>query len=384
MNACTQADACNAGMCVGGNPVVCMATDQCHVAGMCNPMTGTCTNPNAPDGTPCNDGSDCSQGDACQGGVCTGTGSSVTEYASVVPQPKEITPGPDGNLWFVSTEAAPGVGAVARIAPASGAVTSYLTSAPPRPSAALVDDIVAGPNGNLWFTERFPDLGDLPGIAEITPAGVFVVPDLLGNPGGTITSGSDGFIWTGGSYIGAIDIVFRNTELGSIIAVMNTPRSIAPGPDGNIWFVASNGGALPALVGRVVPSDILGGEVLTEFPVMTPGNLNDIVGGPDGNLWFTDEGSNQIGRITPAGVITKFSVPTAASGLHGIVLGPDGNLWFTERVANKIGRITTAGVVTELACIPTANSGPTNIALGADGKLWFTQTAVNKIATIAP
>ena len=37
--------------------------------------------------------------------------------------------------------------------------------------------------------------------------------------------------------------------------------------------------------------------------------------------------------------------------------GPDGNLWFVENSANKIGRITTAGVVTEFA-VPTANSRP--------------------------
>ncbi len=44
-NACTRTDTCQAGACVGGNPVVCTALDQCHVAGTCNPATGTCSNP---------------------------------------------------------------------------------------------------------------------------------------------------------------------------------------------------------------------------------------------------------------------------------------------------------------------------------------------------
>ena len=39
-----------AGACVGASPVVCVASDQCHVAGTCDPATGACSNPAAPDG----------------------------------------------------------------------------------------------------------------------------------------------------------------------------------------------------------------------------------------------------------------------------------------------------------------------------------------------
>ena len=42
-------------------------------AGTCNPSTGVCCNPNASDGTECNDGLACTTGDTCQAGVCTGT-----------------------------------------------------------------------------------------------------------------------------------------------------------------------------------------------------------------------------------------------------------------------------------------------------------------------
>src|SRR3989441_970391 len=56
-NACTQTDTCQAGICTGANPITCAASDQCHVAGTCNPATGTCSNPNVTDGTACNDGS---------------------------------------------------------------------------------------------------------------------------------------------------------------------------------------------------------------------------------------------------------------------------------------------------------------------------------------
>src|SRR2546422_5636350 len=34
---------CQSGTCVGANPVTCTASDQCHVAGTCDPVTGTCS-----------------------------------------------------------------------------------------------------------------------------------------------------------------------------------------------------------------------------------------------------------------------------------------------------------------------------------------------------
>jgi cysteine-rich repeat protein len=70
-NACTQTDTCVGGACVGSNPLVCTPLDQCHVAGTCSPSTG-CSNPNRPDGTPCDDGDGCTAPDECTGGVCAG------------------------------------------------------------------------------------------------------------------------------------------------------------------------------------------------------------------------------------------------------------------------------------------------------------------------
>ena len=73
-NACTQTDTCQSGACVGGDPVVCTASDQCHVAGTCNPVTGVCSSPPAASGTPCNDGLGCRVDDVCDSsGACVGT-----------------------------------------------------------------------------------------------------------------------------------------------------------------------------------------------------------------------------------------------------------------------------------------------------------------------
>ncbi|TMA42628.1 MAG: hypothetical protein E6J81_17090, partial [Deltaproteobacteria bacterium] len=67
---CTRRDTCEAGACLGGDPVVCTAPDACHEAGSCDPASGACTTLPVPNGTPCEDGSRCSVNDQCVAGAC--------------------------------------------------------------------------------------------------------------------------------------------------------------------------------------------------------------------------------------------------------------------------------------------------------------------------
>jgi len=66
-NACTRTDACQGGVCVGTNPVLCTALDQCHDAGTCAGQTGLCSNPAVADGTSC---SLRNASAACTAGAC--------------------------------------------------------------------------------------------------------------------------------------------------------------------------------------------------------------------------------------------------------------------------------------------------------------------------
>ena len=70
---CTQTDTCQAGACQGSNPVVCVAAGLCEDAGTCNPITGACSHPAKVDGTACDDGNACTQTDTCQDGACQGS-----------------------------------------------------------------------------------------------------------------------------------------------------------------------------------------------------------------------------------------------------------------------------------------------------------------------
>ncbi|WP_437532043.1 hypothetical protein WME79_03855 [Sorangium sp. So ce726] len=59
---------CGADACEG---VTCAPQDQCHVAGSCDPATGLCSNPNAPDGTACDDGDPSTPTSVCVSGTCS-------------------------------------------------------------------------------------------------------------------------------------------------------------------------------------------------------------------------------------------------------------------------------------------------------------------------
>ena len=88
-------------------------------------------------------------------------------------------------------------------------------------------------------------------------------------------------------------------------------------------------------------SSLVAAQSFIEFPFPTRSGSGwswRITAGPDGNLWFTEQYRNTIGRMTPAGVVTEFPVPTRNAAPAGITTGPDGNLWFTQR--HGIGRIT--------------------------------------------
>jgi RHS repeat-associated protein len=246
--------------------------------------------------------------------------------------------------------------------------------------------ITVGPDCNLWFAERSSNK-----IGRISTTGViteFLVLTPSSEPNEVVT-GPDGNLWFTeytGLKIGRMTPAGAFTEF-PVPTTNSFPSGIAGGPDGNLWFTESgvqSGDQGPIggnKIGRITPAG-----VITEFAIPTANSAPyEITVGADGNLWFTEARGNNIGRITPAGAITEFPVPTSNSGLLGITAGPDGNLWFTEYAptGNKIGRITTTGTITEFP-IPTIGSQPNAITLGPDGNLWFTEYVGQKIGRITP
>jgi virginiamycin B lyase len=193
-----------------------------------------------------------------------------------------------------------------------------------------VRGIVAGPDGNVWFT-----VPEQNAVGRITPQ--------------------------------------EQMRLFTLPTTGSRPFGIASGPDGNLWVTeqASN------KILRLTPAG-----TMTEFPLPANEQRPDlIISGPDGTLWFLEQGLNRIGRMTTAGTLAGVLVIADSSPMHDLTVGPDGNVWVTQQ-SDKIGQITPAGQVTEFP-LPSG-SEPFGITTGPDGNLWFTERGLGQIGLITP
>ena len=192
----------------------------------------------------------------------------------------------------------------------------------------------------------------------------------------SIATGSDGALWFTDQFVPRIGRITISGNMTTFPLTSSTTQSIVAGPDGALWFTEPTLSANDK-IGRMTTAG-----ALTEFPVPTANGFPwRIAAGADGNLWFTELSSGKVGRVTPSGVVTEFSPPTANSSPQGIAAGPDGNMWFAEQAANRIARVTPAGTFTEFV-VPTPNAGVDGMTGGPDGNVWFTESS--RIGRITP
>ena len=98
--------------------------------------------------------------------------------------------------------------------------------------------------------------------------------------------------------------------------------------------------------------------------------MGGIAAGADGNVWFTEGVGNKIGRITPTGTITEFTIPTASSGPLGIAAGADGNVWFTENSGNKVGLVGDGAAAASVRAPSVTGSGQQGTQQVCQGDEW--------------
>jgi sugar lactone lactonase YvrE len=205
---------------------------------------------------------------------------------------------------------------IGMITPA-GVVSEY-----PVPTASSgLQEITAGPDGNLWFTESAANQ-----IGKITPAGVvneYPVPTASSHPWG-ITAGPDGNLWFTESTANMIAMITPAGVVSEYASVVSGPTAIVTGPDGNLWFV--NGGMVArfSVATHEVTFKSLAGAV-------------DIASGPSGRLWCPAE--NYVAQVSTSLAIAKAHLKPSAR-CAGVARGPNGRVWFTENPGNAVGRLT--------------------------------------------
>jgi hypothetical protein len=314
-----------------------------------------------------------------------------TEY-SLPPQvnPQDLTRGPYSTVYFANSGAPFGSRAVLyQLNDSTGRLTAFTS---PAPYETWSGSIISYNTSVTFDVVDHTVAEDAFSFAHVTPTGHYSFTGAPYFEGGGptnlafVSNGSAVGFWYGwcidpceggGGVIGPtrIDDPF-------------VPTWVTQGPGGNIYATAANQ-SVPNPDDTRVYVLSLSGAILHRFslPIGTsPNGVASQVGiatGPDHNLWITESGLNKIARMTPTGILTQYTIPTANAGAHRIIASADGALWFTETTGNKLGRITTTGSITEYR-IPTANAGafgiiPCTTFCGTHGGVWFTETKANKI-----
>ena len=297
----------------------------------------------------------------------------ITQFAAPGSNIAHVRAGPDGNLWFTDR-----AGKIGRIT-TDGTITEFSNGLN---AGSQPFSIAMGPDGNMWFSDAPAPAGVTGAIGMINPGTQAIAEFSAGlNPGSKpagIALGPDGNLWftDNNPSTPAIGVINPTTHAIAEYSTGLNPGSLPPqgitaGPDGNVWF--TDRGTTKA-IGMINPTT----HAIVEFSSgLNAGSVPgpSIALGTDGNLWFIDNGSTQaIGTINPAThAIAEF--PTGAgTGLGRLAVGPDGNIWFADKGAvPAIGTMNPAThAIVRYASGFAAGSGPSGINTGSDGNVWFT------------
>lgn len=261
-----------------------------------------------------------------------------------------IVGGPDGALWFTEGQA----GQIGRVTTSGSFAELKLSAQYARPS-----NITVGSDKNLWFTESQSagimgrvDLHEIPGsdpvystialslgknrpqlgVPQQFPLSI-IADDLKGhaikgaypNPIRLTTSDSRNAALSESvvkSSTASVDVLFSghytdaaisaNARGGGSISpatvIPSAPKEkplpdagygVAAGPNDTVWICLANG----SMARYSTNGSVKTFSVTTSFS-----NGCSMLEGPDGNVWFTDSSNYRIGKITPAGTVTFFSL----------------------------------------------------------------------------
>ena len=152
-----------------------------------------------------------------------------------------VATGSDTNIWIAGYSPT-----LARVT-TSGTVSTFSLT-PPMSATGWMRQITSGPDGNLWICANTDNL-----ILKVSTAGALIasypIPTANASPYG-ITTGPDGNLWfteNQGDKIGRITTSGTITEF-PVPTANAQPYWIVAGPDGKLWFTEANGNKVASIL----------------------------------------------------------------------------------------------------------------------------------------
>lgn len=231
---------------------------------------------------------------------------------------RDIVAGPDGALWATSKSE------VDRIT-STGTVTRF-----PLPAKdGEAGSIAVGQNGTFWVTTwarqhaKERSFGKAY-VVRLTPGGdatSFALPGPARRreqAPGSIVAGPGGDIWFTDPGLGRFG---RFTPDGKLTEFHNRlrPEALAADSAGGLWFVGTYG------VGTIAADGTVRELRVGNFYELGIGGGYDAIDGPEEDLWFIG-GASRVMRMTPSGHLDVLRTAGPPGARH-LVLAADGRIW---------------------------------------------------------
>jgi streptogramin lyase len=305
---------------------------------------------------------------------CAGTAQAVTitEFPSnpgtFNSLPEKIIAGPGGNLWWTELGGQQGIG---RMSTTGERLPLIADSNEPT-------DLVAAPSGWVsWVGVK--------GFGSVSPTGTITkTPSSF--KGGAIALTVDNEARFGGNFGAGVTSVCSplNPASDHVEAEMtcdgekdgSSVGGMAASAGGLLWVSLPDSDAV-----KIYSASALVVQKKVEVPAGS--RPTGIAVGPEGDAWVAMWAAGAIDRITPTGTRTRFLLPPGSKP-YDLVFGPGGAFWIIEAGTGKIARMTTDGLVTNEYLVPSEETGQSGITVGPDGNIWFTDTEMSMIGRLVP
>lgn len=288
-------------------------------------------------------------------------------------RPSGIVAGPDGNLWFTEQ----GLSRIGVMSPEGVVLREFPTTTPDMQPGF----IVAGPDDNLWFVETSPTRH---AIARVTPAGAMVeyprptaIGDIVNGPQDSLWFIEYGCAMTQDCFSRIVAISSPGTPVGTVFeepidASLFATRIIAPS-DGNLWFTEDKS---PGALGKMTTAGMLTNYATPSSHAATVASV-----GTDNSIWFWEPNVATLGKSDLSGMMKEFAFPASATtNIFSMTMGSDNNLWVGTS-SGGVWRVIDMGTSISATKYPV-HASVLGITPGPDGNLWFTESGVNKIGVV--